>query len=161
MISDLLVGLIAVSALYCRGQDRLAVSLFSLGVLSFSWVGGRLDDYDGTVFHALAYAFDLLVIFLLSKIAYPTSIIVNLQTVCRRFIYINVLGWVAYMLYFPPIAYNWACSVLYAWILLTILAGSRTNDKRDNAVGGGLVGVYRGNPSGGFTMQTNKKAAGN
>jgi len=160
MLNFLFCLLILLSVLFCeRRSDRIAICVFSLGGLTFSSIGDKLDN--GTVYHALAYCFDLLIIFTLSKLSNVSSVVTGIQKICLHFIYVNFVGWVAYMLYFPPTIYNWACSILYVWALFIILARRNTNADRNNAMDRRYFSFHSRDITGGIAIQTNKKEARN
>lgn len=80
-----------------------------------------LGDADGFIYYASAAFFDLVVIFLLSRITVIHVHVLFMQVICLLFIIANCAGWVMWYLYMPPTYYNLACYALYIAAILILL----------------------------------------
>jgi len=158
-ISDILVFLIVFAGLVLlNNENKLAVCIFSLAVLMFDIVDNLIPK---SLYYIGAAVTDLIIIVALTRFAHPTELIVKLQNISIRFIYINLFGWFSFMLYFSPNAYNLLCAALYAWTLITIFRGRDKNVLGNNAVGRRRLGFRSHDYPSGDTMQTNQKATTN
>lgn len=161
MLNNFLIFVIALLAITRRGQDRASIAVFSVCVILFAIVGAKIDDAYALLYYLGAAATDLLIIFILSRMAYPTRLTVQLQTACQRFIYLSSFGWVMYLVYVPPELYNFLCTLLYAWTIGVILNGGNRNVLGNNAMDRGSTRVFSSNHTRSFTVQTNKMAGRN
>jgi len=157
-MNDILVILALVLAGLHQKADRLAVLSFSVPLLAYGAADEFFPPGTGTLYHLGATWIDLAIMFYLSRLVHVSELIVNIQKACEAFIYINLFGWIAYMLYIPHGAYNNTCTIIYAWILIKIIGGSGWCGFRDLTMDWGRTWFYSSNRAGGFAQVSNKKA---
>ncbi len=160
-MNDLLVIATLVFAGLYQKENRLAVLSFSIPLLVYGFADEFLPPGTGTLYHLAATWIDLAIIFYLSRLLHLSELIVNLQKACEAFIYINLFGWVAYMLYIPDEAYNSTCTIIYIWVLIKVITGSGWREFRDIAVARWRFWIHSRNRPGGFTPLPNKEALRN
>ncbi len=157
-MNDLLVMLTFALAWVHQGRDRVAVLSFGVPLLAFGIVDEYIPEDMGTLYHLGVTAIDLAILYYLTRFVHLSELIVNLQIACEAFIYINLLGWIAYMRYIPPETYNQTCSLVYAWVLIKIISGSGWRGFRDLTMDRWCAWVRGGNRAGGFAPVSNKEA---
>jgi hypothetical protein len=130
MIISALMTLIAASCLVQPNAPRLFAALVFGGMtvahdLAFAGCSGI--EYYGSA--ALA---DLAIMIFISGISPTPRMVINLQWVCIASIVTNIMGWVMWLTYLSPVAYNYAYVLLYiiAFVVLT---------KKDNSDVGGFT----------------------
>lgn len=95
-----------------------------------------LSDLDGLKYYGSAALFDLAIIILTSGINPVPKMVLSLHKICIASILVNLLGWVIWFFYFPPLIYDLAFVVIYAWALYVFI-------KRDSLnVGGYSLGSW-------------------
>lgn len=80
-----------------------------------------LSHYDGLLYYGSAALFDLAIIILTSGINPVPRMVLSLHRICIVSILVNLLGWVIWFFYLPPLTYDLAFVVLYAWALITLI----------------------------------------
>ena len=80
-----------------------------------------LSDYDGLLYYGSAALFDLAIIILTSGINPVPKMVLSLHKICVASILVNLLGWVIWFFYFPPLIYDAAFVALYVWALITLI----------------------------------------
>lgn len=160
-MNDLLVIAALVFAGLHQKEDRIAVLCFSVPLLIYGILDEFIPDDMGTLYLLGATWIDVAIIFYLSRLVRISELTVNIQKACESFIYINLFGWIAYMLYIPHEAYNNTCTIIYAWVLIKIIEGSGWRGLRDLAVGWRSDRFYSGHRTGGFVTAPNKEALRN
>lgn len=127
MISILLM-MIAASCLVQPNAPRLfAAVVFSGLTLMHEF---SLSHLEGLEYYGSAALVDLGIMIAVSGISPTPAMVINLQRVCIVSIITNFLGWVMWLTYLPPIAYNYA----YVFIYIVAFAVLIKRDKGD--VGG-------------------------
>jgi len=134
---------------------------FSVPLLIYGIVDEFIPDDMGTLYLLGATWIDLAIIFYLSRLAQISELIVNIQKACEAFIYVNLFGWVAYMLYIPHEAYNSTCTLIYAWVLIKIIDGGGWREFRDSTMDWWCPRVYSSHRASGFAQVPHKKATRN
>jgi len=157
-MNDLLVIAALVFVVVHQNSDRAAVLIFSVPLLIYGIMDEFLPPGTGTYYHLGAVAVDLAIIYYLSRLAHVSELIHNIAKGCEAFIYINALGWIAYMEYIPHYAYNNTCTVIYIWILVKIIQGGSWGELRDFALDWWFSWVYRGNRASGFAQASYQEA---
>lgn len=156
MIEFILIAT-AILSIRLKSESRLAVLFFSGLCLIF----GLAEIYieNNYMYYVLACATDLFIIEFLSKISKPTSAITSIQTVCRWFIYANLLGFIVYHYDLPAIIYTILCDSLYVTALLsTFFQGGSGGIYRNNNIHSNFHPYYHTSK---IALRTNKKAIRN
>ena len=154
--------IVGVAVFKLKEQDQAAVLTFGLLVLAHSFVGGYIPNGEfGTLYYILAWISDLAIIAGLSRLSKPNQLTLQLQNVCTKFIYLNLFGWISYMLYFDPIAYNFLCAGLYVWTLVVIFRGRGTHVLGNRTMDRGRAGIFSNYRSCTHALSANEKAARN
>lgn len=125
MISNYLIFLIALSAIFNTKQSRLSLLCFSFLCAVMMLVDIHITATFHPYYYLVAALTDLVIILTLSKIAKPNEMVIFLQQASLLFIYINLFGWVTYELYIDPFVYNILCESLFVIILLVSSRGIR------------------------------------
>lgn len=86
-----------------------------------------LSDLDGLQYYGSAALFDLLIIILTSGINPVPKMVLSLHKICIASILVNLLGWVLWFFYFPPLVYDAAFVCLYAWTLIVFIKRDKTH----------------------------------
>lgn len=161
-VSDILIlSIVVVALIFLEDENKLAVLTLGLAVLMFDNIDSLIPDSWGAIYYIGAAIVDLIIIALLNQFSTPTKLILQIQNICLLFICLNLFGWICFMLYFQPEAYNFLCAVLYAWTLVTIFRGRDKHVLGNNTVGRGGVGFLSNNHTSGHALQANKKATRN
>ncbi len=158
MIDIIIVTLTAfIAMLYLNAVGKLSVYIFCAAVSIFNAIGFYIPDEYGVYYYLLAALTDLLIIYSLSRIKKPTKTTIIVQRWCAVFIANNLIGWVIYMMYYPPVIYAYLCSATYALILLTIIKGQRNGNIN---MDWNRASFFSTNYNGVIAMSSNKKATG-
>jgi hypothetical protein len=80
-----------------------------------------LSDYVGLMYYGSAALFDLGIIILTSGISPVPKMVLTLHKICMVSILANLAGWLMWFLYYPPLAYDAAFAIIYAWTLITLI----------------------------------------
>ena len=119
----LLILAIVVAAWRQRSED----GKFAAGCIAFAAVFHEFyfSHLEGLPYHLSASLFALLVILAVSKLGRITRLSVSIQNACLVSIVANVIGWMLWREYFPPLAYDSAILLIYAWIFAILVKGSK------------------------------------
>lgn len=154
MITGILILFLALLSFARKGENRYSILVFAVLCGFFQYTTDNLGDADGYIYHLGAAITDLVIIIALSKTIKLTPTIINLQKIALWFIYTNVLGWIIYEFYYPPLIYNALCLALF--ISALVVAAKKG--------GSGYVGYnsndfvfHGGYNSGNTAMQSHKK----
>ena len=131
MILSILLMMIAASCLVQPNAPRLFAAMVFAGLTlthEFS-----LSHLEGLEYYGSAALVDLGIMIAISGISPTPTMVINLQRVCIVSIITNFLGWVMWLTYLPPIAYNYA----YVFIYMVAVAVLLKKDQGD--VGGFAV----------------------
>lgn len=120
---DFLTFAILIAALFQPSRDRFNVAM--LFAVFTEGHGLFMSNLDGMEYYVSAALFDLLVIAGLFLYPMKTRLIEELQRISIVSIMLNFFGWIAWMLYFPPTAYNVSFMMLYTWTIITLLRKER------------------------------------
>lgn len=116
---DVLIYSIVVSALLQPTASRLfAAAVFAVAVLTHEVAFSGLD---GLAYYASAAVFDLGVVVAIGSMSEVTRLAVLLQRVCLVSILLNAAGWLMWVTYLPPTAYNTSFTAIYAWAVYILL----------------------------------------
>lgn len=102
-----------------------------------------LSHLDGFLYYGSAAFFDLVIILLLAALYAPCDMILKLQKVCLVSILVNLIGWVCWYLYLPPVVYNVAFLLIYLHVLVIL-----SHDLGDTTVGSRYSGICGYTPTG-------------
>jgi len=128
MITSVLLMMIAASCLIQPNAPRLfAAAVFAGLTLTHEF---SLSHLEGLEYYGSAALVDLGIMIAMSGISPTPAMVINLQRICIASIVTNFLGWVMWLTYLPPIAYNYA----YVFIYIVAFAVLIKRDKGD--VGG-------------------------
>lgn len=137
MIGDAITCLLyalAVAALTQPTMPRLFAAVLFMAVVLLHEV--LLSGLTGLQYYGSAALFDLLIIALTGGVRPVTALVLRLHMVCIASILINLMGWVLWFFYYPPLAYDAAFACLYAWTLLVFTMREGAN------VGGFTLGSW-------------------
>lgn len=130
MIISVFMMLIAASCLIQPNPPRLFAAIVFSGLIIVH------DLYfaaaDGLKYYGSAALTALAIMTIISGISPPPPMVVKLQLVCIASIVINAVGWVMWLTYFPPLAYNNLMVIFYITALLVLT-------KRDDQDVGGFT----------------------
>lgn len=108
-------------------------ALFTCLVFSVHWVADpHLSDFG---YYGGAVLADALIVYA-ARVSSPVPRRVKLvQLVALAFIPVQIAGLIIYSRYLPPTVYNWACTWLYAALLISIMTRDpeRERDRMDTA----------------------------
>ncbi len=133
IITTLLIGLALAALTMPTAPEKFAAVVFVLVIVTHDLF---LSETTGITYYGSAALFDLAIVVLLSGVRMHEDIVLNLQRICMVFIAVNGLGWIAWMVYLPPEAYNATCTMVYVWALLTLIKRTWANVGGDTMVGG-------------------------
>lgn len=147
----------AILSIRLKPESRLAVLFFVGLCLIFSFAEPYIEN--NYMYYVAACLIDLVIIEFLSIIVRPTQVIASIQTICRWFIYANILGFIVYEFELPNIIYTILCGSLYVTALLsTFFQGGSGGIYRNNNLHSGF---YPHSHSSAFALRENKKAIRN
>lgn len=110
--------------------ERLFAAIIFVGATILHEVAAV--NFDGLIYYGSAALLDLVIMILISGIVPTPRMVIKLNLICLVSIIINMVGWVVWLNYLPPTAYNIAFMALYAWTLAVLL-------KRDKCDVGGFT----------------------
>ena len=91
-----------------------ALSLFTIPSLAFYLA----SDYIAESHYVAAALVDLLIIYSLSRIAKPTNLVIGLALASMASMFINLIGWIMYLMYLEPVYYEMAGVAFYSIVIL-------------------------------------------
>ena len=151
---ELVLIITAILSTRLKPESMLAVLFFSGFCLIFSFAEAYIEN--NYMYYVAACLIDLVIIEFLSIIVKPTRVISSIQTICRWFIYANILGFIVYEFELPDIIYTVLCGSLYVTALLaTVFQGGSGGINRNNNLHSGF---YPHSHKGNLALQQNKKA---
>jgi len=119
MITTWLLGGLALAAAMQPNAPRFfAAVLFVSATLLHELF---LSDTEGALYYGTAALFDLAIIILTTGISPIPRMVIDLHKICMYSIVANFFGWVLWRNYLPPLAYDTAFVVVYAWALITLI----------------------------------------
>lgn len=125
-------------------RRTIAAAVFVLPVVAHDLFA---EELDGWWYYGSAAALDLLVVYTLGKMRPVTQLAQGLQVISLAAICVNLVGWVGWRLYWPPIGYNLAFLGLYGWAIIVLLTKERTDvglgDRTVDRRGPGLCSLHR------------------
>lgn len=123
-ITYLIYALIVVAFIQPNAPRLFAAVLFMAVITLHEFL---LSDLDGLQYYGSAALFDLLIIILTSGINPVPKMVLSLHRICIASILVNLLGWVLWFFYFPPLVYDAAFACLYAWTLIIFIIRDGVN----------------------------------
>ena len=119
MIITVLLGAIILVAFFQPNAPRLFAALSFVGItLSHELF---LSNLDGLQYYGSAALFDLVIIILTSGINPVPKMVIDLHRICMVSIIANLVGWVLWFFYVPPLFYDASFAVIYTWTLITLI----------------------------------------
>lgn len=127
MITTVLIYAIAFVALLQPNAPRLYASMvFVIFTVGHEWA---FSDLDGLAYYGTAAIFDFLIILITWAIRPIPKLVINIHKICILSIIANAFGWVMWVLYLPPTAYNVAYTFIYAAALLAMIKKDGSDDR--------------------------------
>lgn len=120
-----LIFLIIVTAFFQPSAPRLFAALSFVGITALHEL--FFSDYEGLQYYGSAALFDLAIIILTSGINPVPKMVLSLHKICIVSIVANLLGWIMWFLYYPPMIYDLAFVAIYAWTLITLIKRNGLN----------------------------------
>ncbi len=118
IITGLLIAIVVV-AFFQPNAPRLFAALSFVGVtLSHELF---LSNLDGLQYYGSAALFDLVIIILTSGINPVPKMVIDLHRICMVSIIANLVGWVLWFLYVPPLFYDASFAAICAWTLIPLI----------------------------------------
>ena len=141
-ISILICILLLVALMQTTSERLYAGTLFALlaGVHHLAFY-----TTDGIAYYGSAALVDMSVVFFTLRLRNISSAIRSIQDICIASILLNAIGWIMWMLYMPPHAYNAMFIALYSWAIITLLRKDATDDYGDSTVDMGGSNLPRPN----------------
>jgi len=90
-----------------------ALTLFTIPSIAFYLASEYIEPH-----YVSAALVDLLICYSLSRIAKPTKLVACLAVASLASIFINLIGWIMYMMYLEPYYYEMAGVALYSIVIL-------------------------------------------
>ena len=131
MILTLLIYAIVVVAFIQPNAPRLFAAVIFMGVTLLHEL--FLSSYTGLIYYGSAALLDLAIIIIISGINPVPKMVLRLHNICIVSIFANLVGWILWFFYYPPLVYDTAFAAIYIWVLITLI-------KRDGL--NGMVGGY-------------------
>lgn len=132
-ISGFLILLIFIMAAF-QPTDERKFTAFVFSVVAGIHAVMALN-LDGIAYYGSAALFDYAVILMIGKLANTSKAIDDIQNICIVSIALNGIGWVMWMAYLDPVAYNAAFISLYAWTIIVLMKRERPHDGRGDKMG--------------------------
>lgn len=124
IITGLLIAIV-VLAFFQPNAPRFFAALIFVGItLSHELF---LSNLDGLQYYGSAALFDLAIIILTSGINPVPKMVINLHRICIVSIIANLVGWVLWFLYVPPLFYDASFVLIYVWTLITLIHRNRSD----------------------------------
>jgi hypothetical protein len=130
IITCLIYALLVVAFIQPNAPRLFAAVSFAAIISSHELL---LSDLEGLQYYGSAALFDLAIIILTSGINPVPKMVLSLHRICITSILANLAGWVLWLFYYPPLAYDATFAAIYVWALVTLI-------KRDGLHG--MVGGY-------------------
>jgi len=153
----LVAALVAVK--YLSNTNKIAVYIFCFLAALFGLIDHYIPNELGFISYMAAALTDLLVIYLLTRLANPTDLISKIQKLCIYFIIVNFVGWIMYMAYMEPIYYTGLCLLLY--LRMIVIANGSGNALGNNSIVRWGASLFSGNRVSNYNLSTNKTETGN
>ncbi len=119
MIITVLIWLIIVMAFFQPNAPRLFAAITFVGITALHEL--FFSNYEGLYYYGGAALFDLFIIILISGINPVPKMVLTLQKICIVSMLVNLLGWILWFLYYPPLIYNVSFIGIYIWVLITLI----------------------------------------
>jgi hypothetical protein len=95
----------------------------------------HLYQLEGFAYYGSDALVYLAIMAITGKLANIDSFTINVHRLCVAAIFLDLYGWVIYMLYIEPYTYNAAFAILYAVSIVVFVTGRKANDRGGYAVG--------------------------
>lgn len=132
MLTFILITLL-VLALLKAPHERVCPLLFATAALSHDIY---LSQLDGFLYYGSAAILDGLVLSALATLK-QSALSRKIQIICAMSISLNAFGWILWVLYAPPVAYNSAFMCLY--IFACFIIGGRRADGGSVSINPGVI----------------------
>jgi len=138
-ITLLLYALVAMAALQPNSPRFFAAILFTGVTLIHEWV---LGSYGGFEYYGSAAIFDLFIIIVVGRVRPLSGMVLGLQKICVVSIFLNLVGWLMWVLYLPPLVYDTSYAGLYLWSLIIMMKRDTDDAMGSTGVVGGFTSVW-------------------
>lgn len=155
-----IVATVIVSFFVLNDKNRFIVHLFCFGALFFGMIGKLIPGLYGSFYYWGAAITDLIIIWILSRLAKPNKLTIKMIAFCLSFMALNSFGWYIFMDGSTPEPYDFLCTTLYALILISIITGKNNHVGNVRVDFGDPNLCISDNPSG-YVFNQNKKEARN
>ena len=135
-VTTLLIAVLIVVAALQPTDERLYTAFLFASLVSLHHIFAY--NMEGIAYYGSAALLDMAVIFFTARLRILSSVIRSIQNICLASIALNAFGWVSWMLYAPPHAYNAAFIALYSLAIITLLKKEKTNADGTDSVGAWL-----------------------
>ncbi len=150
----LILGSTLIALCYLSNTNRLGIYVFCFLATLFGLVGQLIPDNLGYFYYIGAALTDLLIVYVLSRLANPTKLISKIQELCILFIAANFAGWVMYMAYLEPIYYTVLCFLLYSRMILITNGG--VYDLGNNPMDSGYIRFFSNDNANSYVVHQDK-----
>jgi hypothetical protein len=134
-----LLAILSIIALASTSRVNMwALTLFTIPSLLFYVVA----DYIQESHYIFAALIDLFIIYSLSRIDEPTKLVAYLAIASLASMFINLIGWIIYMMYLEPVFYEMAGVLLYAVVIVLALWDKVNGHPSNNRKNSSVHGVY-------------------
>ena len=123
---DALFFIMLVVCLIQPSAQKVFAAITFAGITSLHDLG--FSDYDGLLYFVSAGVCDLAIIILVSGIRPIPRVALVLIKISLVSIVANFFGWVAWVLYYPPLAYEVSFMLIYSFAVVTLLRKGSDED---------------------------------
>lgn len=121
--------------LFQKSQQRLLLASFYVVINTAHLL--LFNNLDGYSYYVMSAIFDLLVMISVSAIHIPQTI--SLQKLCIISIIANFAGWLMWLFYLDPAAYNAVFIAIYIYAIVILTSRDRSNVGDSAEFGGGVI----------------------
>lgn len=126
MITSMLLGALVVCALVQPCAPRLFSCIVFAGV---TWAHELfLSHLTGLPYYGSAALFDLAIIVLTSGVRPVPAVVIRLQEICLVSIVANLMGYLLWASFLPPVAYDVCFTLIYLWAVISMLKKDAADD---------------------------------
>lgn len=156
-INGILIFILLAVALMQKTSERLYVAVLFAILAGIHHIA--LYSVEGIAYYGSAALVDFSVIFFTYKLRVLSKAIKAIQDICIASILLNGIGWVMWMTYMPPHAYNAMFIALYSWAIITLLRKDAADDYGSTTVGGRHNNIHPAASKGSYISQEFKETS--
>jgi len=135
MAVNLLMLTAIMTLLFQKSQQRLLLASFYVVINTAHLL--LFNNLDGSGYYVMSAIFDLLVIMSVSVIHIPQTI--SLQKLCIISIIANFAGWLMWLLYLDPAAYNAVFIAIYIYAIVILTSRDKSDVGDSSEFSGGVI----------------------